>query len=151
MRPAWSAEFSPEALRYPDPIPVLDELTPEWAWGGSTGRGVRVAVVDSGIDADHPALGGMVRGAVAVVEKDGQCSYEAGPHGDAFGHGTACAGIIHSIAPEAELYSVKVLGATLSGTGGMFAAGLRWVLRPNRGRVPWWRPCSRPTRTGCRS
>jgi subtilisin len=128
VRPAWSAEFSPEALRYPDPIPVLDELTPEWAWGGSTGRGVRVAVVDSGIDADHPALGGMARGGVAVVEKDGQCTYDDAPHGDAFGHGTACAGIIHSIAPEAELYSVKVLGATLSGTGGMFAAGLRWAI-----------------------
>jgi subtilisin family serine protease len=128
VRPAWSAEFSPEALRYPDPIPVLDELTPEWAWAGSTGRGVRVAVVDSGIDADHPALGGMVRGGVTVVEKDGQCTYDDASHGDAFGHGTACAGIIHSIAPEAELYSVKVLGATLSGTGGMFAAGLRWAI-----------------------
>jgi subtilisin family serine protease len=128
VRPAWSAEFSPDALRYPEPIPVLDELTPEWAWAGSTGRGVRVAVVDSGIDADHPALGGMVRGGVTVVEKDGQCTYDDAPHGDAFGHGTACAGIIHSIAPEAELYSVKVLGATLSGTGGMFAAGLRWAI-----------------------
>lgn len=128
MKPAWSAEFSPDALRFPDPIPVLDELTPEWAWGGSSGRGVRVAVVDSGIDGDHPALGGMVRGGVTVVEKDGQCIYDEAPHGDAFGHGTACAGIIHSIAPEAELYSAKVLGATLSGTGGMFAAGLRWAI-----------------------
>jgi subtilisin len=128
VKPAWSAEFSPEALRYPDPIPVLDELTAEWAWGGSAGRGVRVAVVDSGIDGDHPALGGMVRGGVTVIEKDGQCTYDDAPHGDAFGHGTACAGIIHSIAPEAELYSVKVLGATLSGTGGMFAAGLRWAI-----------------------
>ncbi len=27
----------------------------EWAWGGSTGAGVKVAVVDSGVDADHPA------------------------------------------------------------------------------------------------
>src|SRR5581483_8160940 len=128
MRPAWSAEFSPDALRYPDPIPVLDELTPEWAWAGSTGRGVRVAVVDSGIDADHPALGGMVRGGVAVGEKDGQCTYDETPHGDAFGHGTACAGIIHSIAPEAELYAVRVLGASGGGTGGQFAGSLRWAI-----------------------
>ena len=131
MKPAWHEAFTPEALRYPDPVPLLDELTPEWAWGGSTGRGVRVAVVDSGIDAVHPALGGMVRGGVTVVEQGGQITYNDAPHGDAFGHGTACAGIIHRIAPEAELYSVRVLGATLSGSGGMFAAGLRWVIEHN--------------------
>jgi subtilisin family serine protease len=128
VRPAWNWEFTPEALRYPDPIPLLDEITPDWAWGGSTGRGVRVAVVDSGIEANHPAVGGMVRGGAVVVEKDGQITYEEGPHDDAFGHGTACASIIHGIAPEAELYSVRVLGATLSGSGGMFAAGLRWAI-----------------------
>ncbi len=128
MRPAWTAAFTPEGLAFPTPIPVLDEITPDWAWGGSTGRGVRVAVVDSGIEADHPALGGMVRGGVAVVERGGQVVYDDGPHGDDFGHGTACAGIIHSIAPEAELYSVKVLGPTLSGTGSAFAAGLRWAI-----------------------
>jgi subtilisin family serine protease len=87
-----------------------------------------VAIVDSGLDPDHPALGGMVRGGVAVVENQGQISYDETPHGDSFGHGTACAGIIHGIAPEAELYSVKVLGATLSGTGAMFAAGLAWAI-----------------------
>ena len=128
MRPAWSTDFVREALRYPDPIPVLDEITPEWAWGGSTGRGVRVGVVDSGIDVDHPALGSMVRGSVAVVENQGQVTFDDTPCGDSFGHGTACAGIIHGIAPEAELYSVQVLGATLSGSGGMFAAGLRWAI-----------------------
>jgi subtilisin len=128
VRPAWNWEFTPEALRYPDPIPLLDEITPEWAWGGATGRGVRVAVVDSGIEASHPGVGGMVRGGAVVVEKDGQISYEETPHEDAFGHGTACASIIHGIAPEAELYSVRVLGATLSGSGGMFAAGLRWAI-----------------------
>jgi subtilisin len=128
VKPAWSAEFSPEALVYPDPVAVLDQLTPDWAWGDATGRGVRVAVVDSGIEADHPALGGMVRGHVSVIEQQGEISYDESPHDDAFGHGTACAGIIHKIAPEAELYSVRVLGATLSGTGGMFAAGLRWAI-----------------------
>ncbi len=128
MRPAWSQEFAPDALRYPDPVPVLDQITPDWAWGGSTGKGVRVGVVDSGIDAEHPALGGMVRGGVAVVEQEGQVHFDEAPHGDSFGHGTACAGIIHSLAPEAELYSIKVLGATLSGTGNMFVAGLRWAI-----------------------
>ena len=48
-----------------------------------------------------------------------------------FGHGTACAGIIHGIAPEAELYSIRVLGRKLSGKGNIFTAGIRWALDNN--------------------
>jgi subtilisin family serine protease len=48
--------------------------------------------------------------------------------GDLCGHGTACAGVIHSIAPEAELYSVRVLGAGFSGSGRVLLAGLRWAV-----------------------
>lgn len=49
-------------------------------------------------------------------------------HGDSFGHGTACAGIIRSLAPDCELYSVKVLGSRLTGRGTTFAAGLKWAV-----------------------
>ena len=129
MKPAWSSEFSPEALVYPDPVAVLDQLTPDWAWGDATGRGVRVAVVDSGIEADHPALGGMVRGHVSVVEQQGEISYDDSPHDDAFGHGTACAGIIHGLAPQARIVSVKVLGSGLSGKAAAFLRGLSWQTR----------------------
>ena len=38
----------------------LDDLSPAWAWGGATGKGVRVAVIDSGIDADHPMVGDAI-------------------------------------------------------------------------------------------
>src|SRR4029077_10201922 len=51
------------------------------------------------------------------------------PHNDDFGHGTACAGIIRSIAPECELYSVKVLGKNLTGQALVFAQGLRWAIQ----------------------
>ncbi len=128
MNPAWHAAFSPRALRYVEPPPLFATLTPEEAWGGATGRGVRVAVIDSGIEVTHPAVGGMVRGGVTVVEHDGEISFDEAPHGDAYGHGTACAGIVHSLAPEAELYSVRVLGPTLRGTGTAFSAGLRWAI-----------------------
>ena len=47
---------------------------------------------------------------------------------DMFGHGTACAGIIHSLAPEAELYSVRVLGKKATGRAVQFAGGLRWAV-----------------------
>jgi subtilisin family serine protease len=48
--------------------------------------------------------------------------------GDLSGHGTACAGIVRAIAPEAELYSVRVLGAGFTGTGALLLAGLRWAV-----------------------
>jgi subtilisin len=127
VRPAWSQQFAREALRTLSPVPALDEITPEWAWGGSTGQGVKVAVIDSGIDADHPAVG-AIQGYVAIRESPGGFLYDAQPHGDAFGHGTACAGIIRSLAPACELYSIKVLGSRLTGRGIVFAAGLRWAI-----------------------
>jgi subtilisin family serine protease len=128
MKPAWHEAFTPETLRYLPDLPVLHEITPEWAWGGSTGRGVKVAVIDSGINNEHPAVGGAVRGYVRVIEEQGQYSYDEAPHTDLFGHGTACAGLIHKVAPEAELYSVQVLSPTGGGSGGRFAAGLHWAI-----------------------
>jgi subtilisin family serine protease len=109
------------------PTSPLDSITPEWAWGSSTGKGVKVAVIDSGVDADHPAIGG-VQGYIEIRQGPEGLIYDPAPHSDAFGHGNACAGIIRSLAPECELYSVKVLGAQLSGRGVIFAAGLRWAI-----------------------
>jgi subtilisin family serine protease len=127
LRPAWSSAFAPEALQSLEPIRPIDDLTPEWAWGGSTGAGVKVAVIDSGIDAAHPAVG-RVSGQVAISQHGEELAYDVEPHDDAFGHGTACAGIIRSLAPDCELYSIRVLGPTLRGRGVVFAAGLRWAI-----------------------
>ncbi|TWP50618.1 S8 family serine peptidase [Lentzea tibetensis] len=118
MRPAWSWQFDKETSRE-----VTLPVTRDWAWGDATGADVKVAVIDSGVDATHPAVG-PVAGAVLV---DGRELVE-GPHDDAFGHGTACAGIIRRTAPDAEIYSVRVLGTSLSGTGNALLTGLRWAL-----------------------
>src|ERR687893_984157 len=129
-RPAWSWQFAPDQIRPVRGILDLDDLTPEWAWGGSTGAGVKVAVIDSGIDNDHPAIAGRVRGYISFSEAPAsrQVVAREEPHADAFGHGTACADIIRRAAPDCELYSVKVLGARLSGKGTAFLAGLRWAV-----------------------
>ena len=128
-RPAWSWQFAPDQIRPVVAIDELDALTPEWAWGGGDGRGVRVGVIDSGIDNDHPAIAGHVKGYISFVEdRAGEMHVSDEPHGDAFGHGTACADIIRRIAPEVELYSIKVLGPLLTGKGTAFAAGLRWAI-----------------------
>lgn len=132
LRPAWSSQFAASALRELTAAGPIGEITRKWAWGDSTGQGARVAVVDSGIEADHPALGGCVRGGV-VVEYDGRTrdkvriTEDKAPR-DLFGHGTACAGIIHALAPDAELYSVRVLGRDLTGRALQFAGGLRWAI-----------------------
>jgi subtilisin family serine protease len=100
----------------------------EWAWGGSTGKGVRLCILDSGIEAGHPVIG----------EVQGQWSVRIGPddepvvvedkEGDACGHGTACAGIVRTLAPDVELYSVRVLGAGYTGSGPVLLGGLRWAV-----------------------
>ncbi len=127
-RPAWAHDSI--ALRLSGPAESQD-LTPEWVFGGSTGSGVRVAVIDSGIDADHPMLGDCVDQESAIdfsVDGDGAVVSTVGPHGDQFGHGTAVAGIIHTLAPEARITSVRVLGPNLSGKAASFHAGLSWAV-----------------------
>ncbi|MBK9972243.1 MAG: S8 family serine peptidase [Acidimicrobiaceae bacterium] len=128
QRPAWSRDSM--MLRLPSAI-TLDDLTHEWVFGNADGTGVRVAVIDSGIDADHPSLQGCVDADAAVaftVDAGGEVVADHAPHGDSFGHGTACAGIIHSLAPAARITSVKVLGAGLSGRAAAFLGGLEWAV-----------------------
>jgi subtilisin len=130
VRPAWSWAFQPGALEEV-PVDFPHEITRDWAWGGSTGEGVKVAILDSGIDADHPWVG-SVQGAVAVdfdPDAPGYVRFTEEPHEDLYGHGTACAGIVRRLAPACEIHSVRVLGSKLTGKGFVFAAGLRWALR----------------------
>jgi subtilisin family serine protease len=132
QRPAWSEAFIAESLRTLNLSGPLANVTREWAWQGSTGAGVRVAVIDSGIEADHPQLGGSVKGGIGIeydpsAENNLRYTVEEAPE-DMYGHGTACAGIIHGLAPQAELYSVRVLGRDGKGRSLQFAAGINWAL-----------------------
>lgn len=104
-------------------------LTPDSLWKGRTGKGVKVAVVDSGIDTEHPDLKGKVKESVAVVLQGGKTTFAPSTMGDVAGHGTACAGIITSVAPDVDLYSVKVLGQNAAGSGEMFLAGLDYAIK----------------------
>ena len=90
-----------------------------------------VSVVDSGIDAQHPAVAGPMGPSHSLTwdRETEQVTVQEGPHADLVGHGTACAGIIRRLAPECELRSVRVLGSRLSGKGPVFAEGLRLAIR----------------------
>jgi subtilisin family serine protease len=129
-QPAWSEQFLPDRLGRARALPLPQPITREWAWDGATGRGVKVAVVDSGIDGSHPRVGGIDGGVALEYDPDAPdgVRVDEGDHEDLFGHGTACAGIIRAIAPDCQLFSIRVLGPRLTGKGFIFAAGLRWAI-----------------------
>jgi len=128
LRPAWSRQSM--VLRLPHGRRLAD-FDPTLVFGDSRGEGVRIAVIDSGIEADHPLLGGSIdqNGSVEFsVDESGAVQQHDGPHSDVYGHGTACAGIIHALAPAATITSVKVLDQSLKGRAAAFHAGLQWAV-----------------------
>lgn len=130
MRPAWASAFDRGRLGEAHPLATEGAISRAWGFGDASGRGVRVAIVDSGVEATHPMVR-EIAGAVAVeIDPDDHDAirFVEGSHEDLYGHGTACAGIVRSLAPEAEIYSVRVLGAELTGRASVFAAGLKWAI-----------------------
>ncbi len=129
LRPAWSEPFLDgrrDALDRERPIVALDR---EAAFGGSDGSGVLVAVIDSGVDGANPAVGGRLVESVKVeLAVDGPVVIRDPEAIDVVGHGTACAGIIHGLAPGTDIVSVRVLGPDNRGKGAVFAAGLEWAI-----------------------
>jgi subtilisin family serine protease len=104
-------------------------ITPEWAWGGADGSEVKVCLLDSGVERTHPLVGEVTRSVAVVADEDGYTSVVEDEEGDMFGHGTACAGIVRSLAPRCELGSVRVLGPDNRGQGALMLAGLDWAIR----------------------
>lgn len=125
--PAWGAPTS-HAAPVPIPFAGLHEITPDWAWDGADGHGVRVCVVDSGIDGDHPMVGEVDQSMSVLSGADGTPEIVEVEPTDKAGHGTACASIIRSIAPRVSISSMQVLTDGASGTGGALLAGLDWAI-----------------------
>jgi len=126
MLPAWSfSANASESIRVGSMW--TKPITREWAWGGATGKGVRVCVLDSGVELDHPLVGEVSR-SVAVIKDGDRVVVRDDEEGDVCGHGTACAGIIRALAPDCELVSVRVLGAGYRGSGRVLIAGLEWAI-----------------------
>ncbi|WP_433295476.1 S8 family serine peptidase [Actinoplanes sp. CA-030573] len=111
----------------------LDAMRTDKAWSRSTGKGVTVAVVDTGVDSSHPELAGQVLPGGDFI------TGTEGPSIDPNGHGTHVAGVIAAaagngqgiagVAPDARILPVRVLGANGSGylsdvaNGIVYAAG----------------------------
>ena len=125
--PAWSLPAS-ATDEITIPVQWPERVTREWAWGGSTGKGIRVAILDSGVERDHPEVGEIQEAVAVSIDEDDNAVVEPDDQGDLCGHGTACAGIVRSLAPDCSIHSVRVLGAGYTGSGPVLLAGLRWAV-----------------------
>lgn len=103
------------------------------AWNNSTGKNVKIAILDTGISSTHPDL--TVSGGINLVGKSKNNKWS-----DDNGHGTHVAGIIAArnnsigvvgVAPDAELYAVKVLDAYGSGYISDVIEGIDWAVQNN--------------------
>ena len=98
------------------------------AIGYGRGKGVKIAILDSGVEASHPALDGLVLADDVAIVEDGQRLKEVPGGVDRFGHGTAIASILRRVAPEAELGSFRVFGESLSTRTATIAEGARLAM-----------------------
>ena len=133
-------------VRYVEPDGEVVALGQTLPWGidridadvvhanGETGAGADVAIIDTGIDSDHPDLQSNLGDGYAVETCSGtDCTYAWDDDND---HGTHCAGIagaasnsegVIGVGSEATLHAVKVLDSTGSGTFSGVAEGVKWV------------------------
>jgi subtilisin family serine protease len=116
---------------------AVDLLGLPAAHARSTGRGTTIAILDTGIDASHPVLAGavsplsysLVGDAPATIETADQIDSDGdGDQAEMFGHGTFVAGLVHLVAPDAKLVSVRVLDD--DGHGDLFriAKAMYWCI-----------------------
>ena len=94
-----------------------------------TGEGIRVAVIDTGVDPLHPSLGPapVSAGIRLSLSKDGTV-VELPEYDDDFGHGTACAAIIRRIAPRCTLLAVKISSGVDPIPPSLVTAGIGWAV-----------------------
>jgi len=125
--PAWSLpKDAVDRIALPGDWP--ERVTREWALGGSTGKGARVCILDSGVEAGHPRVGDLESAVVISIGENEEVIAEEDTEGDVSGHGTACAGIVRTLAPECSISSVRVLGSTFTGSGSILLGGLRYAV-----------------------
>jgi subtilisin family serine protease len=105
--------------------PSNSETESTFPFPGATGRGLRIAVVDSGVNLHHPHISN-VAGGVSIAGPD---TIEVDSFVDILGHGTAVMAAIQEKAPEAEYFAVKLFHNSLRATTPALLAALDWAIR----------------------
>ena len=137
--------FADPALEQPDydDQEALDRIRAAEAWSATRGAGVIVAVLDTGVDVNHPQLqGAIAAGGTDLVDGDGDPGESPdgldndgdGVVDEAQGHGTFVAGLIRSVAPDARILPIRVLDSEGFGTAIDIARGIE-IARQNGARV----------------
>jgi subtilisin family serine protease len=112
-------QWAPEAIK----LPQAQQL--------STGTGVRVAVLDTGVDATHPALAGKVLPGFDFVDGDNDASEMGSTADPGFGHGTHVAGLVMLAAPDARIVPLRVLNPQGQGDIWMLAEAILYAVDPD--------------------
>jgi subtilisin family serine protease len=116
---SYATQWAPAAMRLAD------------AHRLSTGAGMRIAVLDTGVDRNHPAIAGRLLAGYDFVDDDSDPS-EAGSEANAgFGHGTHVAGLAALVAPGAMIMPVRVLDAHGEGNAWVLAEALLYAVDPD--------------------
>jgi subtilisin family serine protease len=95
----------------------VDDLRP------ATGRGVRIVVVDSGVHASHPHVGGVAGGVAISTTGEVGADYL-----DRLGHGTAVTAAIREKAPAAEVWVARVFERRLDTTVEALVSAIHWAV-----------------------
>lgn len=138
-KPSPTPTPTPTPTSAPTPTPTpgtqplpwgIARISADDAWGTSTGAGVKVAVIDTGIDTDHPDLNDNLAGCLNFIQPSKTCE-------DDNSHGTHVSGIIAAennsfgvvgVAPNAKIYALKALDSRGSGYLSDVIEGLDWAV-----------------------
>ena len=97
----------------------------EWIREGE-GAGIKIAILDSGVESAHPRLEGIQLVDDIVVVDDGiRIRIEDGRGKDIYGHGSAVTDVIRRVAPKAQVGSIRVLSERLSSRTAIIREGVR--------------------------
>lgn len=128
---------TPKPTSTPTPVPAqtlpwgVDRIDADLAWNTSSGSGIKVGIIDTGIDIKHPDLVSNLKGGASTV-------WYTGSYNDDNGHGTHVAGIVAAlnntlgvvgVGPQIDLYGVKVLDRNGSGYLSDVIEGLDWAIQ----------------------
>ena len=103
---------------------ILPDTDGPLPFPNSTGRGIRIAVIDSGVNDTHAHILGVAGGvAICRDKEDDPTSYV-----DRLGHGTAVMAAIQEKAPDAQYYAVKLFHDSLLTTTNDLLAAIGWAI-----------------------